>query len=75
MLQSAAQLHNLDLARSWMVGDTISDMGAGKNAGCRTILVETGYGADVSNADDLIDDRVATLADAARLILTEGDRL
>ena len=30
----------LDLARSWMVGDTISDVLAGFNAGCRgSILV------------------------------------
>lgn len=71
MLQAAAAQHELDLARSWMVGDTISDMGAGRNAGCRTILVETGYGAQVENADDLIDRRAPTLAEAATQILNE----
>ena len=74
MLLAAAEDHDLDLERSWMVGDTISDMGAGRNAGCRTILVETGYGARVENADDLINHRVATLSQAAELILKGAER-
>ncbi|MEQ9407452.1 MAG: HAD family hydrolase [Fuerstiella sp.] len=45
MLMQAAQDLNLDLAASWMIGDAISDILAGRNAGCRgTILVRTGYG-------------------------------
>ena len=32
----------LDLAASWMVGDLISDVLAGLNAGCRSILVGSG---------------------------------
>jgi D-glycero-D-manno-heptose 1,7-bisphosphate phosphatase len=42
MLQVAAAEHGLDLAKSFMVGDKKSDVLAGKRAGCRTILVETG---------------------------------
>lgn len=45
MLLRAADEMSLDLAESWMVGDTISDMLSGRNAGCRTLLVRTGYGA------------------------------
>lgn len=45
MLQQAAAEHGIDLARSWLVGDTAGDIGAGHAAGCRTILVRTGYGA------------------------------
>ncbi len=44
LLEKAAHEHHLDLARSWMVGDKASDVGAGLAAGCRSILVETGYG-------------------------------
>lgn len=69
MLQAAARDHDLDLDGSFMVGDTVSDMGAGRNAGCTTILVETGYGARVTDADDLIDHRVPSLKEAATLIL------
>lgn len=36
MLLEAARTHGLDLATSWMIGDSDSDIQAGKNAGCRT---------------------------------------
>ncbi len=43
MLLRAADEHHLDLGRSWMVGDMISDVRAGRNAGCRgSILVLSG---------------------------------
>jgi D-glycero-D-manno-heptose 1,7-bisphosphate phosphatase len=29
----------LDLSRSWLIGDTVTDVLAGKAAGCRTVLV------------------------------------
>jgi len=42
MLIRAANDLRLDLTASWMVGDLISDVLAGLNAGCRSILVESG---------------------------------
>jgi D-glycero-D-manno-heptose 1,7-bisphosphate phosphatase len=41
LLQAASDL-GLDLAESWMVGDLISDVLAGLNAGCRSILASSG---------------------------------
>ncbi|MSQ97609.1 MAG: HAD family hydrolase [Gemmataceae bacterium] len=42
LLRATAELQ-LDLAESWMVGDKLSDVLAGQNAGCRgCILVRTG---------------------------------
>lgn len=70
MLLEAAEKQSLNLADSWMVGDTVSDIEAGRNAGCRTILVETGYGAGVDGYKGY-DHRVATLAEAATLILNK----
>jgi D-glycero-D-manno-heptose 1,7-bisphosphate phosphatase len=39
LLDAAAELA-LDLASSWMLGDTDADVGAGRAAGCRTVLVQ-----------------------------------
>jgi D-glycero-D-manno-heptose 1,7-bisphosphate phosphatase len=68
MLLRATRELELDLSRSWMVGDTISDMWAGRNAGCRgTILVRTGYGADTP-LGEAIDHVVEDAWAAAELI-------
>ncbi len=48
MLTKAADDLSLDLAQSWMIGDMISDVLAGRNAGCRgSLLVESGLGLSV----------------------------
>lgn len=41
LLMKAAEEHNIDLAQSWMIGDGLTDVQAGRRAGCRTILVTT----------------------------------
>jgi D-glycero-D-manno-heptose 1,7-bisphosphate phosphatase len=42
MLLRAAREHNIDLANSWMIGDILDDVEAGKKAGCRTVLINNG---------------------------------
>ncbi|MBV8634651.1 MAG: HAD family hydrolase [Burkholderiaceae bacterium] len=42
MLLRAAQELEIDLQRSWMVGDILNDVEAGHRAGCRAILVDNG---------------------------------
>jgi D-glycero-D-manno-heptose 1,7-bisphosphate phosphatase len=44
MLLQAAADHGIDLRCSYMVGDKLADVEAGKAAGCSPILVLTGYG-------------------------------
>ena len=39
MLLKAAKDFNIDLDESWMVGDGENDVLAGKNAGCKTVLI------------------------------------
>ena len=41
MLLAAAREIDIDLAKSWMIGDADRDMEAGRSAGCRTILIST----------------------------------
>ncbi len=49
MLLQAAAEHSIQLSKSWMVGDKIADIEAGMAAGCRPLLVLTGYGSEISN--------------------------
>ena len=49
LLRGAREL-DIDLARSWMVGDKLSDAEAGAAAGCRTVLVRTGHGDELPTA-------------------------
>lgn len=41
ILTAAEKLH-IDLSQSWMIGDILNDVEAGKRAGCRTILLDKG---------------------------------
>jgi D-glycero-D-manno-heptose 1,7-bisphosphate phosphatase len=45
MLLEAARRYDIDLEASYMIGDKLVDAEAGMAAGCRSILVRTGYGA------------------------------
>ena len=74
LLRAAAELQ-LDVARSWMVGDMISDVYAGKNAGCYgTILVGMDPGVDEA-ADGAADHVVQTMLEAACLIIRTAARV
>jgi D-glycero-D-manno-heptose 1,7-bisphosphate phosphatase len=46
MLLRAAVEHRIDLRRSFMVGDKLADVEAGNRAGCRSLLVLSGYGPE-----------------------------
>jgi D-glycero-D-manno-heptose 1,7-bisphosphate phosphatase len=67
LLKAAADL-DLDLQASWMVGDSASDVAAGRAAGCRTALI--GEGA----CDSAPTIRIDSLAQAAREILRMAGR-
>jgi D-glycero-D-manno-heptose 1,7-bisphosphate phosphatase len=46
MLLEAAARFSIDLEASVMIGDKLADVQAGRAAGCRPVLVRTGYGAE-----------------------------
>lgn len=51
MLLQAAEDFNIDLSKSWMVGDSENDIRAGIAAGCKTALIgDALYGQDISGA-------------------------
>ena len=53
-LQAAKDFPDIDLSKSIMVGNTISDMGFGRNIGARTVFVTTNR-PDVDTNDERID--------------------
>jgi D-glycero-D-manno-heptose 1,7-bisphosphate phosphatase len=67
MIEDAAAELNLDLARSWMVGDRASDLEAGLHAGLRVVHVATGRDAGPVSLPSTKD-----LAAAADLILRQS---
>lgn len=75
LLTRAARELGLDLGRSWMVGDILSDIEAGARAGCRTALLTCGSGAFGASGTEPFDCPLRTptliapdLHDAARRI-------
>jgi transaldolase len=69
MLLRAAQNDHIALAESFMIGDRWRDIEAGQRAGCRTILLGSGYGEGMKSPPDAV---VATLSDAADWVLTQS---
>lgn len=73
LLKQAARELNLDLTGSFVVGDRVKDMQAGRSVGARTVLVRTGYGADEEpSAGDTADVVVDSLIDAVAWILQQS---
>lgn len=70
MLKEAAQRYNIDLAKSWMVGDTTMDIQTGVNAGMRTALVLTGEGGKDKKYDVVPDLVCKDLLEAVEKILS-----
>jgi len=66
MLIEAAGELDVDLTRSFVVGDRWSDVEAGRSQGCRTVFVDRGYSEPrLTNASAV----VSSVADAAAWIL------
>ena len=66
MLLDAALELDLDLARSWMVGDRWRDIDCGQRAGVRTIFIDFGYAEELRAPPDFT---VRSFAEAAAVIL------
>ena len=68
MLLQAARDYNIDLSRSWMVGDGWRDMESGKAAGCKTVLI-VGNGSETMERMDYGQDKTAeSLFEAVEMI-------
>jgi D-glycero-D-manno-heptose 1,7-bisphosphate phosphatase len=43
LLLEASKKYDIDLAQSYMIGDRWRDIGAGQDAGCKTVWIDRGY--------------------------------
>ncbi len=68
MLLAAADEMDLDLSRSWMIGDSLRDAEAGRRAGCRTILIRSDSAEPDASEDVQPDHIVVNLREAANMI-------
>jgi phosphoglycolate phosphatase-like HAD superfamily hydrolase len=70
MLRQAALSNRLDLKRSWMVGDVLDDVEAGRRAGCQTVLLDVGHEVEwrLSPLREP-EHRASDLLDAARFMI------
>ena len=82
LLLEAAQAHDIDLAASFFLGDRLSDIECGINAGCRTVLLTHAQSSrrDAADPEDLVAREKAhyitsTLTDAANWILSVSSTL
>lgn len=77
LILKAANEFNIDLGNSWMVGDSPSDIAAGKSAGCRTIMVAGFKNSELIVGMESIkaanpDYKCKSLLEAAKIILRQG---
>jgi len=69
MILQAKQEHQIDLTRSFFIGDKEIDVECGRNAGVRTIRVQTGFDRDTTGSG--ADWTAKDFPTAARIILDE----
>jgi D-glycero-D-manno-heptose 1,7-bisphosphate phosphatase len=75
LLRRAAAEHGIQLNQSWMVGDILDDIEAGRRAGCRTVLIDNGNETEWLHGPGRVPHAVAPdLAAAAARILSEERR-
>jgi D-glycero-D-manno-heptose 1,7-bisphosphate phosphatase len=65
-LLEAAQEHNIDLSKSFMVGDRWRDVEAGASAGCKTFFINYRYAEQKPDTPNFV---VPSLLEAKKIIL------
>jgi D,D-heptose 1,7-bisphosphate phosphatase len=75
MLKSASDDYNIDLNESWIIGDRYTDIKAGYNEGCKTVLLKTGHAGNDKNKYKNLEANFIfnTLNDAVNYILKQKD--
>jgi len=70
----AAREHGLDCTRSWLIGDILADVEAGRRAGCRTILLDSGNEDEWQLSPQRLPHHIVTNFTEAAQIITALER-
>jgi histidinol-phosphate phosphatase family protein len=63
---------SIDLKRSWFIGDSTVDIRTARNAGLKSILLQTGYGGRDGRYPDCPDHTASSLVEAVDIVLGTG---
>ncbi len=71
MIDEAVKKYNIDLSKSYMVGDSTMDLELARNAGVKSVLVDTGFAGDDGKYDRSCDIEAKDLLDAIEKIIKD----
>ena len=71
MIEEAVKKYNIDLSKSYMVGDSTMDLETARNAGIKSVLVNTGFAGNDGKYDRSCDIEADNLLDAVEKIIKD----
>ena len=71
MIDKAVKKYNIDLSKSYMVGDSTMDLETARNAGIKSVLVDTGFAGNDGKYDRNCDIEAKNLFDAVEKIIKD----
>ena len=71
MIDEAVKKYNIDLSKSYMVGDSTMDLETARNAGIKSVLVDTGFAGNDGKYDRSCDIEADNLFDAVEKIIKD----
>ena len=71
MINEAVKKYNIDLSKSYMVGDSTMDLETARNAGVKSVLVDTGFAGNDGKYDRNCDIEAKNLFDAVEKIIKD----
>ena len=71
MIDEAVKKYNIDLSKSYMVGDSTMDLELARNAGVKSVLVDTGFAGNDGKYDRSCDMEAKDLLDAVEKIIKD----
>ena len=71
MIDEAVKKYNIDLSKSYMVGDSTMDLELARNAGVKSVLVDTGFAGNDGKYDRSCDIEAKDLLDAIEKIIKD----